>query len=270
VKTYIVYVPKESLIHKLDPLTKLILLLTLTTEAVLSREPVLSGIVIVIAVGLYLAARLPVKILTNFVRYWLFMFVIAFVSYGWSYRNVGSVMWDFGWIRMTDYAVFLSLSIILRLLSILTLGLMFYCSTTQRDVIAGLRKLKVPNAATFVLALSIRTLSILYDDFRRIREAQMARATEFEKGNFLVRLRKMLMLLAPLIVIALARVGTMSSSIEARGFKVKGGKRTAYYCPTMKRLDYVVVLLLAVETAVVLALAFAGFFTIDWFISFLK
>jgi len=270
VKTYIMYVPKESMIHKLDPLTKLIILIVLSTQAVLSREPILSTIVIVLSIGLYVLAKLPVKIVANFVRYWAFMFVIAFISYGWSYRGVGSVVWSLGWIHFTDYAILLAISIVLRLLAILTLGLMFYCSTTQRDVIAGLRKLRIPNAATFVLALSIRSLSILYDDYRRIREAQMARATEFEKGNFLVRLRKMVMLFAPLIVIALARVGTMSASIEARGFRVSGGKRTVYYSPRMKALDYVVILALVAESIAVTVLALYGYFTIDWFLSLLR
>lgn len=264
------YIPKESIVHRLDPLTKLILLIVLSTQAVLSREPVLSAIVIVISIGLYVLAKLPLKVVATFVGYWAFMFVIAFMSYGWSYRDVGSVVWSIGWIHFTDYAIYLSISVVLRLLSILVLGLMFYCSTTQRDVIAGLRKLRVPNAATFVFALSIRSLSILYDDYRRIREAQMARATEFERGNFIVRLRKMMMLLAPLIVTALARVGTMSSSIEARGFRVSGGKRTAYYSPKMSRLDYLVLLALVVESAAVLYLAVRGYFTIDWFVSFVN
>jgi energy-coupling factor transporter transmembrane protein EcfT len=94
----------------------------------------------------------------------------------------------------------------------------------------------------------------------------MARATEFERGNFLTRLKKALMLLIPLIVVALNRVSTISSSIEVRGFKVKGRKkRTFYYMTKMMPLDYIISFILLIETIAVITLTFYGYFNIDWF-----
>lgn len=265
VRTYILYVPKDSIIHRLDPVTKLVILFTLSLQAVIVTEPVSGMLIFAASITIYLAAKLPKKILLEFLRYWLFMFAFAFVSYGWSYRDKGTCILEFGWFHLTDIAVLLTVTIIFRLLSLLTLGLMLYCSTTQRDIITGFRKLKVPYVATFVFALAIRSLSILYDDYRRIRDAQMARALEFERGNFLERLKKMVLLLAPLIVVALNRVGTMSSSIEARGFKVRDKKRTFYYSTKMRPIDYAVSSILLGETAVVVALNILyGYFTISW------
>ncbi|MEM2897512.1 MAG: energy-coupling factor transporter transmembrane component T [Candidatus Bathyarchaeia archaeon] len=265
-RTYILYVPKDSIIHRLDPLTKLTVLFTLTLQAVIVREPISNTLIFIASIIVYLISKLPLETVTNFLKYWLFVFLLAFITYGWSYRNEGSPLLNLGLFHLTDVGILLSISIILRLSSILILGLMFYSSTTQRDVITGLRKLRLPNAAIFAFALAIRNLSILYDDYRRIRDAQMARATEFEKGNFLVRLRKTLMLLIPLVVIPLSRVGTISSSIEARGFKVKGGKkRTFYYTTKMTSLDYAISFILLVETAAVIILTFYGYFNIDWF-----
>lgn len=267
-RTYILYVPKDSIIHKLDPLTKLIILFTLTLQAVIVREPISNALIFIASIAIFAIAKLPLRILTNFLKYWVSVFFLAFITYGWSYRNEGIPLLNLGFFYITNVGIFLSISIILRLLSILVLGLMFYSSTTQRDVITGLRKLRLPNAAIFAFALAIRNLSILYDDYKRIKDAQMARATEFEKGNFLVRLKKALRLLIPLIVIALNRVGTISSSIEVRGFKVRGGKkRTFYYTTKMRPLDYAISSILLIETALVIILTFYGYFNINWFMS---
>jgi energy-coupling factor transport system permease protein len=242
------------------------MLFTLTLQAVITREPISNTLIFIASIALYFIAKLPLKIIINFLKYWLFVFLLAFIAYGWSYRNEGFPLLNFGLFYITDVGIFLSISIILRLLTILILGLMFYSSTTQRDVIAGLRKLKLPNAAIFAFALAIRNLSILYDDYRRIKDAQMARAAEFESGNLLKRLKKTSMLLIPLIVVALNRVSTISSSIEVRGFKVKGSKkRTFYYTTKMMPLDYIISFTLLIETIILIILASYGYFNINWF-----
>ncbi|MEM3506942.1 MAG: energy-coupling factor transporter transmembrane component T [Candidatus Bathyarchaeia archaeon] len=270
-RTYILYIPKDSIIHRLDPLTKLIILFTLTIQAVIVREPISNTLIFIVSIALFLLAKLPLKILINFLKYWVLVFLIAFITYGYAYRNEGSPLLNLSLFSLTDIGFLLFISIIFRFSSIVTVGLLFYCSTTQRDVIVGFRKLKLPYTATFTFALAIRSLSILYDDYRRIRDAQMARATEFEKGNTLMKVKKMLMILIPLIVIALNRVSTISSSIEARGFSVKDKKkRTFYYNTKMKPLDYTISFILLVETVIVIILVLYGYFDIYWFISVLK
>lgn len=270
-RTYILYIPKDSIIHRLDPLTKLIILLTLTIQAVIVREPISNTLIFIVSIGLFLLAKLPLKIVINFLKYWLLVFLIAFITYGYTYRNEGSPLLNLGLFSLTDIGFLLFISITLRFSSIVTVGLLFYCSTTQRDVIVSFRKLKLPYSATFTFALAIRSLSILYEDYRRIRDAQMARATEFEKGNILEKVKKMLMILVPLTVIALSRVGTMSSSIETRGFSIREKKkRTFYYTTKMKPLDYVISIILLVETIAVIILTLYGYFDIYWFISIIK
>lgn len=269
VRTFILYIPRDSFIHRLDPATKLIIMLTLSIQALVIAEPISGGVVFIVSILFFLAADLPFAVLRATLKYWIATMVIIWITYTYSYSGQGSILWQYGWLRLTDYSVLLAFTVMFRLFSIVTLALLLYCSTTQRDIIAGFRKLGMPYLVTFVFALAIRTLSVLYSDYNRIREAQMARALEMEKGRFFERLKKHVYLMGPLIVTALSRVEAMSASIESRAFRVKkAGRRTFYYVTHMRAVDYVIAGSLLLETFAFLVLRYLyGYFTVPWLLS---
>ncbi len=269
VRTFIHYIPEESFVHRLDPATKIIVMFTLSIQALAVAEPVSATAVFSVSMLFFLAANLPFGVLRRTLGLWIGTMIIIWLAYTYSYSGQGSVLWQYSWIRLTDYSVLLALTVMLRLFSVVTLAMLLYCSTTQRDIITGFRKLGVPYLITFVFALAVRTLSVLYDDYGRIREAQMARALEMQKGSLLDRLKKHVYLIAPLIVIALNRVEAMSNSIESRAFKIKAaGRRTFYYVSHMRSVDYFISGSLIVETTIFMVLRYLyNYFTVPWLLT---
>jgi len=271
VRTFINYIPERSFVHRLDPATKIIVMFTLSIQALITAEPVSAAAVFLISMLFFLAANLPLNVLRKTLGLWIGTVVIIWLAYTYSYRGQGSVLWQYGWISFTDYSVLLALTVMFRLFSVVTLAMLLYCSTTQRDIITGLRKLGVPYLVTFVFALAIRTLSVLYDDYSRIREAQMARALEMRKGSFLERIKKHVYLMAPLIVMALNRVEAMSNSIESRAFRIRFGQRTFYYVTHMRITDYFISIFFILETTIFMILRYAyGYFTVAWLLSIIS
>jgi len=268
VRTFINYIPEESFVHRLDPATKIIVMFTLSIQALATAEPISAAAIFVVSMLFFLAAKLPLNVLRKTLGLWIGTIVIIWLAYSYSYSGVGTVLWRYSWIHFTDYSVLLALTVMFRLFSVVTLAMLLYCSTTQRDIITGLRKLGVPYLITFVFALAIRTLSVLYDDYGRIREAQMARALEMNKGSFPERVKKHVYLIAPLIVMALNRIEAMSNSIESRAFRIRFGHRTFYYVTHMRIVDYFISIFFIAETSVFLVLRSAfGYFTVSWLLS---
>ena len=109
------------------------------------------------------------------------------------------------------------------------------------------------------------------EDFRTIREAEVARGLDTKAMRFSDQVKLYMMYLVPLFSIALRRADEISNALFSRGFtisgKVKGGGKRADYIRSLykiRTLDIVTMVIMAIIFAVIafLQLRF-GTFSID-------
>lgn len=261
------YVSKESPIHRLDPVTKIVYVFSLSLITLFIFEPVTGLLVLIFSVLVYRAAKLEIKVLRNlFISFIPAMLMIMFV---WSYTTAktadATFVWRYGWIGLTDTALIVGSAVITRILSVISITTMLLATTTQRDIIEGFRKLRLPYIMCFIMALALRTIMVFLEDYSRIKEAQMARALEYEKGPVWEKLVKVRFIVIPLLASALNRAITITSAVESRGLTV-GGKRTFYHTTKMRRFEYPIVLgLIGLVIFVALTSMLFGYYTKDWF-----
>ena len=140
-----------------------------------------------------------------------------------------------------DKAVFSATMALRLVLLLLAMGILFL-TTSPEELSAALVKLGVSYDIALALILTIRFIPTLAREAETIVDAQLSRGLELEKGSIIKRIKNMLPILIPLIVLSIEKTDTVAASMESRCFGAVR-KRTFYKEPKFKKEDVVFVVL---------------------------
>ena len=259
------FLPGDSPVHRLDPRTKILLMVAyIVLVFLVGRLPVFL-LPAAFVVGVVLLARVPLRYLGSSVRpiRWLlvFMFIInLFFTQG---RTVLVEWWIF---RITQESLRQAVFITLRLL-LLVMGTSLLTLTTSPIVLTdGLEQLLKPLAVfrfpahelAMMMTIALRFIPLLMEEVERIQKAQMARGADFTSGNLIVRARSMIPILVPLFVSAFRRADELAMAMESRCYH--GGEgRTRMRELHLHRRDLVAAAVMAALFAAVILLSRVSF-----------
>ncbi|WP_246092845.1 energy-coupling factor transporter transmembrane component T family protein [Terrilactibacillus laevilacticus] len=212
------YYPKESFMHKVDPVSKLIWLVCLSLSVFIFNtaipEFILFLITFTMAVGL---ARLKIAFLLKG------LWVILVFSLGFFILQVfmvpGQTLWmEWGSIRIYQESVNFAVAITLRMLTIFISSLIFVVTTDPRDIVLALsQKLKVPYRFAYAISIALRFIPTLEEEARVIETAQTIRGVRKQKG-WKNKLENMKRFTLPLLMSSIRRVQVTSITMEAKGY----------------------------------------------------
>jgi energy-coupling factor transport system permease protein len=131
----------------------------------------------------------------------------------------------------------------IRLYVLISAFSLFFLTVHPDDLSQSLIQMKVPFSIAFALSLAIRFVPTLAQEAQNIREAQMVRGLELQKGNILRKVRNFIPIIIPLIILSIQRAMIVAESLESRGFGAQK-KRTYLYPLKMKVKDYILIVLL--------------------------
>jgi energy-coupling factor transport system permease protein len=215
------YVPGVSPLHRLHPLTKLILSVLLCAACFITERHLLILAVILLTLGLNVlagSAGRALGILFSLGKFALLLFAVQalFVRQGTPLLSL-----PLG-IVITGQGLLFSLLFVLRLLAAaLPLALMF--SVTRMSDIANVlvRDLRIPYKYAFVLTTAMRFIPLFSQEMAGIMEAQIARGVEFDTRNFFKKVRLLLPLCVPLLISSVRKIEGGAISAELRGFNLR-------------------------------------------------
>ena len=225
------YYPADSLVHRLDPRTKILLLVALIVAIFLARN--LLAFVPVIAF-LCLAARLsktPFSLLLKglkplrLILILTFLLNLFFLSGETPLLNLGfAVITKEALITAVHYALRLVLLVLGSSLLTLTTAPMTLTDGLER-LMSGLRALHFPaHEMAMMMTIALRFIPTLLEEADKIMKAQTARGADFESGNLIARAKAMVPLLVPLFVSAFRRAGELAMAMEARCYRGGEGR----------------------------------------------
>ena len=233
------YIPGNTLLHRAHPVTKLVFMLVLFFWLFSTRNlaSVLIDFMIIVIIAIYV--RLPLRFLKSAFTFGLPLGLLLLITQPLVYNaNKTPILSPVipTWVPFlggmgTFYleGLIFGLVLIVRLYGILILMPVLILTTPAADFVIGLTQVGMPYDYAFISMMALRFLPVLSDTRERILEAQRLRALEFEKANFMTRMRRQIPLIVPLIVNAM-RVGEeLEVAIESRAFG-SNIKRT-YYRP---------------------------------------
>ena len=233
--SYAIYRPLETPLHHLNPAAKITLTLSVMI-IMLVTTTLAAGIAVLVAVIVLLAAsRASVRLIFPFVRAALALSVVFAISWLVFVHDGRPVFGTWG---PTDRAVIAALSAALRVVVMVLASALLLFITSETELLQGLRRLRVPYVICFTLMLSLRLLPSLTEDLATIRQAQMCRGFELQRGSFIQRARRSITGIVPLVAIAFRRVETLARALESRAFDLRGiGGRSSYHEDVLHPLD---------------------------------
>lgn len=224
------YYPVDSVVHRLDPRTKLFGTLVYIISLFLA-----DSIWGYLAAAVFLAvviriSRVPFKFIVRGLKAVVFLLVIS-VSFN-LFLTDGRVLFRAGFIKVTYEGVKIACFMAMRLIFLVLGSSVMTLTTTPNELTDGLekglgflKKFKVPvHEISMMMSIALRFIPILVEETDKIMKAQMARGADFETGNLVQRARSMIPLLVPLFVSAFRRATDLAMAMESRCYRGGEGR----------------------------------------------
>ena len=232
------YLPRESIIHRIDPAVKLLCsIILILTIAFLSRY--LSNFTaLAVVLALVAMARVPIGYSLSGLRPALW-FIVALLLLELLFSPVkGTVLWHASFLHVTAYSLRLTTTSLLRLVDFILLISVFTLTTRTNDVTRAMERitkplsyLKVPTRElALIMTIALRFVPTFALEMERLMKAQASRGgglTQAPKWNIVAQARARIPLVLPLFLIALHRAEDLVVAMESRGY-VPNQERTMY------------------------------------------
>ncbi len=217
------YLEKESILHRIHPVTKIVLLLIYFQMAMTFQHPFYLLLLIFFLLILALLGRC-LKSIWKF-RYLLsLLFFLSFILWSIFYRGgEGESSTFFNW----DGCVY-GAGMGLRLSGMIMAGVIFLSTTKAEAFSHGLNLLGIPYRASFALTLAFRLVPLFIDNAFTIVEAQKSRGLEIEGVNIIRKIKGTFPLIIPIFASSLRAADHLSLALESKGFGLKS-KRTSFF-----------------------------------------
>ena len=210
------YVPGNSLIHRLNPVTKLLLTLVICIAAFITDRLVFLLVLLAADVLIGVTAGVAGRtwsILRGLLKIAAFLFVLqALLS-----RGGTPVFWI-----VTDKGLLNAGKVVLRLIVVcLPVALVLAVTRISDLTNAMVQVLHVPYKYAFTLATAIRFIPQFLEEMSGIMEAQTARGVAFDQAKGLKKFSMILPLCAPLLISSVRRTDQTAVAAEVRGFTLR-------------------------------------------------
>ncbi|MDR1916691.1 MAG: energy-coupling factor transporter transmembrane protein EcfT [Synergistaceae bacterium] len=218
---FLSYMNGDSILHRLNPLTKLLMSAALCASCFLThRHSVVIGVIVFNLCMSYSAGGLKrsLAMSVSFIKLALLLFVLQVF-----FVREGNIILTLPLnIYITDKGALFSSLFSLRLVAA-TMPLAIMLSVTRMSDISNVlaQKLRIPYKYTFALTTAIRFIPIFSEEMAGIAEAQTARGVEFDTKNFFKKIRLLLPLCVPLLISSVRKIEGSAISAELRGFNLR-------------------------------------------------
>ena len=254
------YIPGNSIIHRLDPRSKLVAMILLIIITFWANNPI-TNLILFIATGIFvILSEVPLSFFIKGLR--SMFFLIAFTTlFQLFFISGGHVLFEMGFIKITSYGIeqagiiFCRFVLIIFFSTLLTLTTMpLSLATAVESLLGPLKRFKVPvHEIGLMLSMSLRFVPTLMDDTIRIMNAQKARGVDFGEGNVIQKVKAMIPILIPLFATSLKRADSLATAMEARGYQ-GGNGRSQYRQLNWMNRDSIALLFVCVLGAILFLL----------------
>jgi energy-coupling factor transport system permease protein len=253
------YLDRDTWVHRLDPRTKMFLLIGAFVLAFIFLDP----LYVLVVLALVLVFGHMAKSLANLRRIWFILLAVALLTIVlWSLVSSGRTpLFLFVELESVLYGV----SIALRIDTTIIAGVIFLSTTRNEEVAIGLVKLGIPYRFAFAVTTALRLVPTIAGTGYTISQAQRSRGLDLDSGNILQRTRKYVPLLVPVFVTTIRSTNVFSMALESKGFGA-GGKRTFYLQTALHRRDAVVLVVFVALLACAIALRVMGYGQLEGFV----
>ena len=257
------YFPGNSLIHRLDPRTKLIFTVFFIVVIFLCKDLVSYGLVLATLIILIGISKIKPKVFLKGMKPVVFI-VICTALLNLFYTD-GNVLWSLGFLKITEEGLWKAFFMVLRILMLITSTLLLTYTTSPILLTSGLERLLRPlkkmnfpvHELSMMMNIALRFIPTLIQETDKIISAQKARGADFDSGNLMQKAKALIPILIPLFISSFRRAEELAIAMECRCYHGDEG-RTSLRQLAMKGRDQGFLLFTVVLVAAVCVLRHFG------------
>lgn len=218
------YYPTDSVIHRLDPRTKLVWTLAYIFSLFLFRSFASYAVATILLITVIKISKVPFKFMVKGMKAVVILLLITVVFN--LFLIPGTTLVQIWKLRITYEGLNTAVFMALRLTYLIIGSSVMTLTTTPNQLtdgmemgLAPLNRLHVPvHDVAMMMSIALRFIPILLEETDKIMKAQMARGADFETGNLITKAKNMIPLLVPLFISAFRRANDLAMAMEARGY----------------------------------------------------
>ncbi|UAC48307.1 energy-coupling factor transporter transmembrane protein EcfT [Bacillus aquiflavi] len=254
------YVPADSLVHRMDPRSKLLLIFLFVGIVFIANNGLTYAVLGAFTLFMIILSKIQFRFLYAGLKpvLWLVAFTLLLHLF---LTKEGELLFQLGWIKIYEEGLRQGLFISMRFFFLILMTSLLTLTTTPIEITDGLesllnplRKIKFPvHELALMMSISLRFIPTLMQETDKIMKAQMARGVEFSSGPIKDRVKSVIPLLIPLFVSSFKRAEELAVAMEARGYR-GGVGRTKYRQLRWGILDTLMLLSLGLVTVILVIL----------------
>ena len=226
------YYPAESIIHKLDPRSKVIFAVLYIVCSFLCKNILSFAALILFSAFIVILSQIPFKTLFRSIK--PLIIIMVFMSFLNLFMTQGGlVIFEFGIIKITSKGIYAAASAVVRVVSLVIGTSIFLTYTTTpialtdgiEQLLAPLKKIKVPvHEFAMMMTIALRFIPTLIEETDKIIAAQKARGADFTSGSLVKRAKALIPILVPLFISAFRRADELAIAMECRCYRGGEGR----------------------------------------------
>lgn len=259
------YFPGESVIHRLDAKTKIMLSMLYIIIVFTVQNFFAYALLAVFTLGVIKLSTVPLKFILKGIKPIMFFMIFTallnlFMTDGEVVKIYGTPL-SWGIFSVTYEGVRFSVFMVLRIM-FLVLGTSLLTYTTSPITLTdGIERLLKPfskiglpaHEIAMMMSIALRFIPSLLEETDKIMKAQMARGADFTSGSLVKRAKALLPMLVPLFISSFKRADELAVAMESRCYH-GGDGRTKLHVAKITVLDIYAYIVLALFGIAVMAL----------------
>lgn len=216
------YFPGDTVAHRLDPRTKLLLVVLYIVGLFCADSVLTYGVMIAAFLTCACVSKVGARALVRGLK--PVLLIIVFTGVLNVFFTPGDYLWQFGFLHISRQGLVMAGRMVLRIM-LLIMGTFLLTYTTSpirltdglERLLNWMKKLRVPvHELAMMMSIALRFIPTLIEETDKIMSAQKARGADFESGNLFHKARALVPILVPLFISAFRRADELATAMECR------------------------------------------------------
>ena len=217
------FFPGNTVVHNLDPRTKLILMIAYITALFIAKGyPAYIFMFVVLVTCLAVSKIKPIAVLRGLRP--IFIIICITVVLNIFFIRGETVLFQYRAIVITQEGILTAVYMASRLMMLIVSTFLLTYTTSPITLTDGLermlsplKKIKLPvHEFAMMMSIALRMIPTLIEETDKIMSAQKSRGADFETGGLVKRAKAILPLIIPLFISAFRRADELATAMESR------------------------------------------------------
>ena len=216
------YFPGNTVIHRLDPRTKLLFTVLYIVALFSAKGGVTYAVLFAVLCASIAVSRIHPRNILRGMKPILFIIVLTAVLN--IFYTPGDPIWQWKFLKITVEGLWAAFFMVLRISFLITCTFMLTYTTSPimltdglERLLGPLKKLRVPvHELSMMMSIALRFIPTLIEETDKIMSAQKARGADFDTGNLFQKAKALVPLLVPLFISAFRRADELATAMECR------------------------------------------------------